>query len=288
VHPYNEFARDLSSGNYGVSYTFIEPSYNVLADYKCSTSQHPLDDVTRGEALIRATYSAIRNSPVWERSMLVISWDEHGGFFDHAVPPSAVPPGDSHAGSDHNQFGFTFDRYGVRVPAVVVSPWIPRNLVDHRLYDHTSILSTVENMFGVPPLSKRDQSANPLTTLLSLTAARTDAPLELPPPAVSNVPGCPAVDFVSPLAPALSLLHVACPEGSVNDGNVAGVLHAALRGDLALSPPDLRSKVLAQFSAVKTRADAMKYAACVRDKVLAAQGQLPPSADTATSGSSSQ
>jgi len=68
VHPYSEFAGDVSKADYGVTYTFIEPSYNVLSDYKCSTSQHPLDDVTRGEALIKATYEAIRNSPLWSTS----------------------------------------------------------------------------------------------------------------------------------------------------------------------------------------------------------------------------
>lgn len=273
IHPYHEFARDISSAAYGVSYTFIEPSYNVLSDYKCSTSQHPLDDVTRGEALIRATYRAIRNSPLWERALFILTWDEHGGFYDHAAPPAAVEPGDSHPGSDHNQYGFTFQQYGARVPAVVVSPWIPRNVVDHRLYDHTSILATVERLFGMPPLTRRDAAANALTPLLALQEARTDAPVDLPAPADSKLTGCPPIDFTSEFAERAALIEplVARPDSPVNEGNIAGVLHAALRGDLALSPPDVRSKVLAQFSAVKTRADAVQYAACVRDKVLAAR-----------------
>jgi len=271
IHPYFQFARDVASADYGVSYTFIEPTYNVLSDYKCGTSQHPLDDITRGEALIRATYSAIRNSPIWDRSMLVITWDEHGGFYDHAAPPSAVPPGDSHPDSDHNQFGFTFAQYGPRVPAVVISPWIPKNVVDHRVYDHTSILATAEAIFGLPGLTKRDESANALTSLLTLRAPRTDAPLDLPAPAISNLPDCPHVDFAAPFAPGVALLNVSSPNASVNEGNIAGVMHSVLRGDLQLSPPDVRSKVLAQFSAVRTREDAIKYAACVRDKILAAR-----------------
>jgi phospholipase C len=75
IHPYREFAQDVAAPDYGVAYTFIEPMYNVLSDYKCGTSQHPLDDVTRGEALIKATYEAIRKSPLWERSLLVLLWD---------------------------------------------------------------------------------------------------------------------------------------------------------------------------------------------------------------------
>ena len=270
VHPFSEFAKEVAAADYGVAYTFIEPSYNVLADYKCSTSQHPLDDVTRGEALIRATYQAIRNSPLWESSMLVVTWDEHGGFYDHAVPPPAVAPGDSHPGSDHNQYGFTFEQYGARVPAVVVSPWIPRNLVDHRVYDHTSILATLEAFFGMPPLTGRDAAANPLGPLLTLTSPRTDAPLDLPAPADSGLANeCPPLDLTPGAAPQL-LPPVARPGDPITEGNIAGVLQAALHADLALSPAS-RSKILGQFSAIKTRAEARQYADSVRQKLLLAK-----------------
>jgi phospholipase C len=278
VHPFREFANDTAAADYGVAYTFIEPSYNVLSDYMCGTSQHPLDDITRGEALIRATYQAIRNSPLWNRSLLVITWDEHGGFYDHAVPPAAVAPGDSQPGSDHNQYGFTFEQYGPRVPAVVVSPWIPRNLVDHRVYDHTSILATVESLFGMPHLTKRDGAANNLTPLLTLANPRSDAPLTLPSPANSGITTCPPFDFAAVAVPETPLAPpVARPGDPVNEGNIAGVLHSALRGDLALSPAAAGSKVLAQFAAIKTRAEAMEYADAVRDKVRAARGE--PSVD---------
>jgi phospholipase C len=267
VHPFAEFADDVAAANYPAAYTFIEPAYNVLSDYKCGTSQHPLDDVTRGEALIRATYRAIRSSPLWEHSMLVVTWDEHGGFYDHAVPPAAIAPGDSHAGSDHNQCGFTFEQYGARVPAVIASPWIPRNLVDHRLYDHTSILATVEALFGMPPLSNRDAAANKLTPLLSLASPRSDAPLDLGLPADSGVPDCLPFDFLGDV----NLPSVARPDEPVNDGNVAGVLQSVLRSDLALSPDSARSKILGRFSAVKTRGEARQYADTVRQKLRAAR-----------------
>jgi phospholipase C len=276
VHPFREFAKDVAAADYGVAYTFIEPSYNVLLDYKCGTSQHPLDDVTRGEALIQATYQAIRKSPLWDRSLLVITWDEHGGFYDHAVPPAAVAPGDSNPGSNHNQYGFTFQQYGGRVPAVVVSPCIQPNLVDHRVYDHTSILATVESLFGMPPLTKRDAAANKLTPLLTLTSPRSDAPLELPSPANSGISGCPPFDFTSGVAPAIVLPPAARPDDPVNDGNVAGVLHSALRSDLALSPPAARAEILARFGAIKTRGEAMQYANAVRAKVRAAPGGASP------------
>jgi phospholipase C len=273
VHPFSEFANDVSAADYGVAYTFIEPSYNVLSDYKCSTSQHPLDDVTRGEALIRATYSAIRNSPVWENSMLVVTWDEHGGFYDHAVPPGAIAPGDTQPGSEHNQYGFTFEQYGARVPAVVASPWIPRNLVDHRLYDHTSILATVEELFGMPALTKRDAAANRLTPLISLANPRSDAPLDLGWPAVSGVSDCPAIDFAAGMIPQpYRPPPVARPDELAGEGNIAGVLQSALRSDLALSPVSARSAILARVSAVKTRAEARQYADTVRQKLRVASG----------------
>ena len=82
IRPYEKFAADLQ-GPFPYNYVFIEPSYALLNDYKGSTSEHPLDDVRLGEGLIKATYEAIRNSAVWKSSILIITWDEHGGFFDH-------------------------------------------------------------------------------------------------------------------------------------------------------------------------------------------------------------
>jgi phospholipase C len=195
--------------------------------------------------------------------MLIITWDEHGGFYDHAAPPAAVAPGDSAQNSQHNQFGFTFEQYGVRVPAVVISPLIPRNLIDHRIYDHTSILATVEALFGVAPLTDRDAAANPLTALASLTAPRTDAPATLPEP--QHAPGgCPpCVCGAPPMLPALT--RAADP---INLGNAPAVLHAALRSELALSPSDAREQIMARFSAIKTRADARSFVDNVRQKQM--------------------
>jgi phospholipase C len=267
VHPYRDFAGDIASADYGVSYTFIEPSYNVLSSYKCGTSQHPLDDVTRGEALIRSTYVAIRNSPLWERSLFVITWDEHGGFYDHLQPPPVTAPGDTQPGSEHNQFGFTFEQLGVRVPGIVISPWVPRNVIDHRIYDHSSVLATAEKLFGMPPLTRRDATANDFTPLLSLGQPRVDAPFDLPAPADSGVGGCPPLDFAPEVLPP-----VAQPDSTVNDGNIPGVLQTALRSDLALSPGADRSLILAKFSAIKTRAQAREYADSVRLKLHQARG----------------
>jgi phospholipase C len=261
VRPYHLFAQDMAQPGYPFSYTFIEPSYNVLNDYKDSTSQHPLDDVTRGEMLIKATYEAIRNSAVWNNSVLIVTWDEHGGFYDHAVPPAAIAPGDTEAA--HNKFGFTFQQYGPRVPAVVVSPLIPRNLIDHRLYDHASIPATLEAIFGLAPLTKRDAAANTLTPLVSLAVPR-DTPKTLPQLAQS---GFAAHELLA--SPAVA--PATRPADSVNEGNLPGVIHAALRSDLELSPPGQHAAIMAHVSSLKTRADASRYLEQVRQKVRAAK-----------------
>src|ERR1700723_528776 len=183
IRHYSNLASDLGQHSYPYSYVFIEPSYDVLNDYKNSTSQHPLTDITLGEGLIKETYEAIRNSRHWNSSVLIVTWDEHGGFYDHAISPGAVAPGDTTPQDTHNQSGFTFEQYGPRVPAVIVSPLVPKNLIDHRLYDHASIAATIEARFGVPPLTERDAKANGVDALLSLSAPRTDTPANLPSPA---------------------------------------------------------------------------------------------------------
>ena len=148
---------------------------------------HPLDDVTRGEQLVKTVYEAIRNSPLWDTSLLIVTFDEHGGFYDHVAPPPAVPPGDTIT-SGYVQNGFTYDRLGVRVPALVISPLIGRGTIDHTLYDHTSMLATVERLLGMRNLTERDKAANDLLHLLRLASARTDAPTSLDPPAVNPKP----------------------------------------------------------------------------------------------------
>ena len=267
IRPYHFFAQDVAQPSYPFSYTFIEPSYNVLNDYKGSTSQHPLDDVTRGEMLIKATYEAIRNSPQWNNSLFIITWDEHGGFYDHAIPPPAVAPGDTE--TVHKKFGFTFDQYGPRVPAIVISPLIPRNLVDHRLYDHASIPATLEAIFGLNALTRRDAAANNLTSLVSLSTPRGDAPTTLPQPAQSGFSLLPT--FAAAESVAATVAPPTRPADPVNEGNLPGVIQAALRSDLALSPSEQRAQILAHVSSLKTRADAHQYLQQVRQKVRAAK-----------------
>jgi hypothetical protein len=98
-----------------------------------------------------------------------------------------VHPGDSITDDENNHNDFDFAQLGVRVPTVVISPRIPRNLIDHRVYDHSSVIRTVGELFGFGALTARDGAANSLTHLLSLSEPRTDAPTQLPPVADSGL-----------------------------------------------------------------------------------------------------
>ncbi|MBV9328044.1 MAG: hypothetical protein JO352_30385 [Chloroflexi bacterium] len=104
---------------------------------------HPPADIADGQDLVLAIYDALASSPQWEHSLLVITYDEHGGFFDHVAPPEA-------ADDEAEKFG----RYGVRVPAIIVSPWVQPRSVSHTRFDHTSIIKTILSRFCPEALDK--------------------------------------------------------------------------------------------------------------------------------------
>ncbi|RDS79987.1 alkaline phosphatase family protein [Dyella psychrodurans] len=178
VDDLSHFEDDLNAG-YTARYTFIEPGYgDIVHDtFAGGSSHHPMDGLGGGNQLAARVYNAIRTSTLWESSLLVILYDEHGGFYDSVKPGSAVPPNDG-AAATLNTNGFRFDVFGVRVPAIVVSPWVARGQVDHTVYDHSSVLATVERLFGHPPMTDRDRNANDLLSLIT-TTCRTDCPQEI-------------------------------------------------------------------------------------------------------------
>jgi phospholipase C len=193
---------------------------------------------------------------------LIITWDEHGGFYDHAIPPGAVAPGDTAPQDKHNQFGFTFEQYGPRVPAIVISPMVPKNVIDHRLYDHASIPATIEAFFGVKPLTQRDAKAGRLDLLLSLNTPRTDTPATLPSP--TTVGAQPAV--MNMMVPDLNTMVAARPEETVDQGTLPVILHSALRQDLEMSP-EQRTAILQRVVSIRTREQARQYLAEVQTKL---------------------
>lgn len=175
-------------------FTVLEPSWGETGN-----SQQPPSDVARGEQLIHDVYEALRNGPGWTSTLLVITYDQHGGLYDHVPPPSgAVPPDSNLVGES----GFGFTRFGVRVPAVLVSPLIEPGTVYRTPagsvpLDHTSILKTVEQRWGQPSLTARDAAAPGLGDVLTLAAPRTDDVLAGITPPVTLTPG-PDAPPVSP------------------------------------------------------------------------------------------
>src|SRR5205085_1104194 len=108
-----------------------------------ASDQHPDHDVSEGESVILDVYNAVRSNPdTWNTTLLVICYDEHGGLFDHIPPPSAVPP-DGH--QSQNPF-FAFDRLGVRVPTVLVSPYIEKGTIITDVFDHSSLSATARKV----------------------------------------------------------------------------------------------------------------------------------------------
>ena len=155
------------------AYTFLEPSWGSSGN-----SQHPNYDVALGEQLIHDVYYALRNGPAWNETLLVVTYDEHGGCYDHVPPPTDAVPPDATAG----EFGFDFKRFGPRVPTLLISPLIAAGTVFRvpagaMPFDHTSILKTIEQRWGLPALTARDAAAPDVGGVLTLTTARTDNPL---------------------------------------------------------------------------------------------------------------
>lgn len=185
VHGFDRFESDLA-GDYPWAYTFIEPAYGNIVDdsYRGGSSQHPMDSIAGGDALVAEVYNALRNSPLRDRSLLVVTYDEHGGFYDSQPPVPLTPPGDLHEPPPYGGNGFDFSLSGVRVPAIVVSPWVARGAVDRTEYDHSSIAATLTGLFGTSSLTDRDRAANGLGHLLADTM-RDDCPVSIegaPPP----------------------------------------------------------------------------------------------------------
>jgi phospholipase C len=226
---FTDFQSDAAAGSLP-GYAFLEPSWDASGN-----SQHPNYDVSKGEQFIHDVYYALRNGPAWNKTLLIVTYDEHGGCYDHVPPPSGATPPDDSAG----EYGFDFTRFGVRVPTVLVSPLIPAGTVFRvpagtTPFDHTSILKTVEKRFNLAPLTARDAAAPDVGAVLTLAAPRTDDPL-----AGVTVP---ASGVVAPNAQEVS--HLQC-------------IHAELVADLPV--PDEHGGTHHVMPALATAAEAHAY-----------------------------
>lgn len=191
VVPLQQFYDDARTGNLP-HYAWINPrlSPNVTTG-EASNDQHPDHDVSLGEKFYKDVYEALRASPQWNETLFIVTYDEHGGFWDHVPTPLNVPaPGDGE--DSYPDKNFMFDRLGVRIPTLLISPWIPKGTLvsappaaqkpaPNSEYALTSIMATARILLGMKstPLTKRDAWAATFEHVLSLSEPRTDCPLHL-------------------------------------------------------------------------------------------------------------
>jgi phospholipase C len=269
--PMGEFETDIAAGDLA-PYTFIEPNYDTGHNYLNGNSMHPLNDIRNGEALVKRVYRAVRNSAFWENTMLIITFDEHGGFYDHVAPPATIATGDDHRYAD-SDFPFAFDRLGVRVPALVISAYTQPGTViggpgNPAVFDHSSIAATVEKRFKYRPLTQRDARACTLDVALNLADARTDAPSDLPDPAFD--PSRPVAAIA-----AQDLTTAAGDHAPLSD-NQRAFLALALACNLETSTVSQHADLRDQFDNIGTQKQAAEYIGGVMQK-MRPPGSLPSS-----------
>ncbi|KAJ5594955.1 uncharacterized protein N7459_001163 [Penicillium hispanicum] len=181
VKPLDQFYIDAAAGNL--------PQFSYLNPECCNyMSQHPTSPLNMGENFMKGIYETLRNSPQWKETLFILTWDEHGGFADHVAPPTDVPQGDSIPYSemaDGKQYTYHFDRLGVRVPALLISPWVEKGVVQNkpkeqdRDFTHTSILKFLAEFWDLDMLSPRVEWSPSFSHLIT-NKFRDDTPKKLP------------------------------------------------------------------------------------------------------------
>ncbi len=175
----DQFFTDAADGTLP-GFCIVEPDY-------VTTSEEDPQNIAQGEAFAAKVIDAVMTGPKWGSTVLILNYDEHGGYYDHVPPPKAVPPDDIQpqpllGGPKYDGFG----RYGFRVPCVVVSPWARRGYVSHNVFDHTSVLKLVETKWNLPALTRRDANANNMLDMLDLSGPAFATPPALAKPLVDT------------------------------------------------------------------------------------------------------
>lgn len=172
------------------------PNYCFLTPGLMPNSQHPNSDVRYGECVMANIYEMIANSRYWEKTLFIITYDEHGGFYDSVPTPTGVPNPDGHnwdetcpSNYNYSPPPFNFDRLGVRVPALLISPWVAAR-IDATQYEHSSIPATVAKLFGLSWPVTTNQRINTVNTFETAIGCelRTNLPTILPRPPATYIP----------------------------------------------------------------------------------------------------
>jgi phospholipase C len=165
VRPISEFYSDAATGTLP-NVSFVDPV--LTTDF--GNSYHPPGNILSAEAFLSTVYNAVTTSPQWKNSLLIVTFDEWGGFYDHVPPPVAQIP------QAEKDLGNTDGLRGFRVPTILISPFVKRKSVSSTVYDHSSVLRMIETRWNLQPLTVRDATANDLTSEIDLTIPVTAAP----------------------------------------------------------------------------------------------------------------
>jgi phospholipase C len=191
VVPIADFFTDAAAGTLP-GYSLLEPNYETQ-------SEEDPQNIAVGEEFAASVVNAIINSPAWDRTVLLFTYDEHGGYYDHVRPPRAVPPDSIPPDVPAGESAYDgFARYGFRVPFALVSPWARRDFVSHRTYDHTSILKLVETKWNLPALTYRDANAAAMLDMLDLRRPSFAEPPELEQPLAVSDPSALSCSVTGP------------------------------------------------------------------------------------------
>ena len=232
-------------------FALIEPRY--LND---PNDDHPPHSTDGGQELAARVYEAIRaNAKLWASTLLIVTYDEHGGFYDHRVPPAATPP------DDPPDAEYEFTRLGVRVPTVLISPWIVPQVV-HTVCDHTALLRSLQVRWGLGAMGSRVAAAPDVLATLSLASVpRADTPMQLQRPSVTKQAGA---------ARRARSLRAAAAQAPLNEHQRAIVAFGEYLETQTPAPP--AQKVRRMTKAMRSAADARQVAEARARRFLAARG----------------
>jgi phospholipase C len=160
VFPMSQYFTDLANDALP-AVTYIDPT-QFDVPHHAENDEHPPADVEVGQKFSADIINALMASSAWSSSAFFFTYDEHGGYYDHVVPPAAPIPDNIPPMLGPGDVAAQFDQYGVRVPVAVISPFAKAHYVSHTVYDHTSILKFVEHRFGLSSLTNRDAQADPM------------------------------------------------------------------------------------------------------------------------------
>jgi phospholipase C len=188
LHPVGDFFENAKKGNLP-GFSLVEPNYG-------KSSEEDPQNIASGEQFAAQVIDAVMSGPGWKNTLLIWTFDEHGGYFDHVVPPPAVAPDDIGPNGSPAYNGFR--QYGFRVPCAIISPWARAGYVSHQIFDHSSICALVEAKWNLPAMTRRDATAHNLLDLLDLRHAAFLKPPTLARPLLDTHPGALACNTSGP------------------------------------------------------------------------------------------